>query len=144
MMAVTLVLVASGGLAACGGTSTSSKAAAAAQGFVDGLQQHDTAKACSYADPSSQAECKADLGKVDYKASNVKLGKTVVQGQQALVTILGTFCVQGQCHTYTNPDSGLPNSTTTFAQAFKTAQNSSDDAANPLVEQDGHWYADLS
>lgn len=141
---VGMTLTASG----CGGGSSAPDPAAVMKTFVDGLSSHNFQKACDQVEPLQQAKCASDLGQVkSYTVRNVKIGRQVIQGDRALVSVTMTSCVDvgngPQCQTASDPNAGMPSSKLSFDQAFAAAtsnSSSTEQAAAPLVKEKGHWY----
>lgn len=134
-------------VAACGSSGKSGSTpspghdspAAAVMGLIRGLQAHNSAAACSYFVPSQQSSCNS--AQLPGATGSVTIGRTVVNGDRALVVVLTSkFCVQGQCLSNNDPSKGLPSGSTTFDQAYTTTQSSQSDPTTPCQRVNGKWY----
>jgi hypothetical protein len=107
-------------------------------GVVSGIKANDVTAACQYLVPASQSQCNQQT---NLSASgSLSLGHTTIQGDQAIVTLVSThYCVQGSCHSNTNPMAGQPTGTTSFNNAFQKAVNGSS-AGEPCQRLNGLWY----
>lgn len=144
--------LAAGVLAAClvgcgSGSDSGSAPKGVAQKYVDGLKQSNYSKACDQVAPNVQKQCATLMPQTDIKLSNVKVGRQVISGDRALVATTGKVCQSDTCHTFTGSNSGLPDDSTTFDQAFTKASSSEDaDAVSAIamVKTKGRWYVQLS
>jgi hypothetical protein len=148
----------SGTLGANGGSSSAQPGhgspGAAVIGFLTDLRAGGDAW-CSYLDPSDQHTCQEGSQEVQIKLSgNFNIGNDVVQGDQALVAVTGSLCISEsgdvttpttECESNSDPSTGLPPKAGTFAQAYSTAVNSSnEDTTVPCIEVNGNWYVNAS
>jgi len=75
-------------------------------------------------------------------------GSTAVDGNEAIVVLVGRLCglLNGseQCLTNPDPTYGLPANGESFATAYRTPLNSSnDDWDVPVEEVNGSWYVNV-
>ena len=108
-------------------------------GLIRALAAHDNAAACSYFEPSVQAQCKGT--QLPATTGTVEIGHTAIQGDRALVVVMSSrYCIQNQCVSNKDPSKGLPSGSTTFDQAYSATQNSNNDPTTPCQRVNGKWY----
>lgn len=106
----------------------------------------DFALACSYALPSLQAGCPAQMSQqtTTVRGAPIRIGATDIVGTQALVVPIGTVCLDAkQCLTNTNPNAGIPATAANFGEAYLQATGTETDPAGGFQEVKGLWYLDL-
>lgn len=133
------------GLAVTGVAPGHGSPAAANAGFLNASVKGDFEGACAYALPSEQPTCKTLLGQSStaVQGSPLRVGNVVTNGNQALVTLLGTICASGAgCVTNTDPNAGLPANAAAFAAAYENALNNFN-LTQPCQQSGGQWYIDL-
>jgi hypothetical protein len=135
----------SGGLPASGTGSP----AAAASGFVQALENHDSSTACSFVVPDQQATCKTDFSSAVSSFTSPGIGNTFTDSDQALVAMtatkacLGTTPASTVCNANSNANQGLPTSDAGFASAYQAALGSSTQLTLACEQVDGQWYVNL-
>lgn len=139
--ATTTVMVMAAVLTGCSSSSSDGPGQVAAE-YVAAYSKGDLKTACQYTEPSYQAQCTTAAGLSTYSGQNLKVHKIVTSGDRALVSITGTICVNGACQSATDPQSGMPNQTTSFDQAWNEATSSPANAAaaSPMKRVSGKWY----
>jgi hypothetical protein len=149
---------------ATGTTQSAAPAAAVTPGFstpqdaVDGAYQAALAgnwgAACSYLDPADQSLCLSGLsalgGTLPAATGSFTIGRAVVQGSEALVSVTGNLCVPSTpCAANTDPSLGMPASPAQFQSSYQAAVASSNSSnsslpANlspvPCTQIGGMWY----
>ncbi len=111
-------------------------------------QQGDWNHVCSLLQPSAQNTCMSvEAGNTVKATGNFIVQNAVVQGNEALVSIIGTLTIPSEA-TYTNndPQTGMPPGTP-FQKEFDTLTgNNSPTVLSPFpcIQIGGKWYADLS
>jgi hypothetical protein len=120
----------------------------AVSGFLRELLAGDPMALCGYVDPNEEGNCLISLGNVGPATGSWRVDNSVVAGGQAIVAVeFADFCLQGQCVTATNPNAGLPHSSTPFATAFERTQDGT--SAKPVIgafgciRSHGQWYVEL-
>ena len=118
--------------------------AAAFAGWLDGAAAARAGAACDYALPSQQTACPDLVARVTTILPNgpMRAGDTYVLGKQALVTLLGTICTNGDCRSNSDRRLGLPANDAGFPTAYQTAV-SSDILTDACQKVGGLWYVDL-
>jgi hypothetical protein len=113
---------------------------------VDGLLQAELAgnwtQACSYLVPTSQSACNQDASQLPTFTGSAAVVGSVVSGDEALVEVTGSLCANGSCETNSDPQTGMPTSQGTFAQAYDQVSNNSNSTLSPVpcIEENGLWY----
>jgi hypothetical protein len=111
---------------------------------------------CQLVEPSVQATCRQALSGSSNDSSgeqfkNIVLGYVVIDGNQALVGMTGTFCNTHNtpaCSTNTDP-SAIFSSGKPFATLFSQELDSSNNADNsayslfPTIKVGSDWYLDV-
>ncbi len=139
------------GLTGCSSTNSSAPAsndgpAQVATQYVTAYSKNEPKTACRYVDPAVRATCASHAGLGTYSGQNIKIGKPVISGDRALVAITGTLYLNGSSLSITDPQSGMPNKTISFDQAWKQAVSSSSSlvlsnrAASAMKRVSGKWY----
>lgn len=132
-------------------------------GFVSSMMKGNLPSICKYALPSEQCACKATVSQtgtamgVIHVTGHIGVSQTQVQGNQALVSVVGRICtsISGpmspgrHCSGNSNPSAGMPKSSSGFQAAFTAAVNSASGGSGngnfviPCVKNGGHWYIDF-
>lgn len=133
------LMVAAAGLSGCSSSNSSGPGQIAAK-YLAAYSKSDLKTACQYGEPAYQAECATAAGLGAYSGRNLKVHQVVTSGDEALVAVTGTICINGTCQTVSDPKSGMPNQTTTFSQAWNQAMNGNTSAATPMKRVSGKWY----
>ncbi|MFZ0664544.1 MAG: hypothetical protein WAM97_02230 [Acidimicrobiales bacterium] len=137
---IVVVVVATGG-------SSSNGPSAAASAFIHDVLT-DSPAACSFFPVSEQTQCNGVAASVfSGSHGSVNVVSQVVQGNEALVAVTGTFCAPfvsqsgNDCASNSNPSAGMPTSSGDFAAAFSAAQNESSSTLSPfpMVLTNGKW-----
>jgi len=117
---------------------------AAFAGWVDAVVKGQLAKACGYVPPDQQAACPGDMAQqhTTVQGAAVRLGKTDIKGDRALIVPLGTVCINGGCRTNTDPNLGIPPDASGFEAAYQTALRTNI-LTTPCLRISGLWYVDL-
>ena len=126
---------------------------AAVTGFFTNIVG-SAAQACTYAAVGATPTCLLELNQLTATVSNLAIGAVTVRGTQALVTVLGTFCVtplggSKTCSSNTNPRTGQPagGSQAEFSRKYTAATQGSsalDKSAIPCELVRTQWYVSLS
>lgn len=135
------VMVMGAGVTGCS-SSTSNGPEQVAAKYVAAYSKNDLKTACQYVDPAYRAKCTSAAGLGTFSGQNLKVHKTVISGDRALVSVTGTICVNGSCQSATDPQSGMPNQSVSFDQAWNRAVSSSSNnaAASAMKRVSGKWY----
>jgi hypothetical protein len=152
LLACCVLAAAAAGVAGCGGGSSGGGAPAnpqsdpktTAAAFIAALKTGDVSTVCKYVKfPSTVTGSCPDLigqAMLGGFTGTATVGNDAISGDRALVSTTGTFSVIGQRVSNTDPNAGLPSGSTTFAQAFATAQGSASSPDLTLVRVNGLWY----
>lgn len=140
LVVVVLVLVLGGG----------SSPDATVRGIFADITSGDTAGACSYVVPSSQAACNSStsFSAVPSGVSYNMNTTSVIQGNQAIVFVVGRACKNEICNSFGNQSDPTQGMNANFSTAFSNALagmssgSSSISAGIPCVNINGHWYID--
>lgn len=124
---------------------------AATVGFFSGLVKNDNV-ACTFAAEGATPYCLLALQATKSTFANLAVGAVTVKGTEALVTILGTFCVTQagttNCTTNTNPRTGQPTrgGQHGFDALYKTAVQGRaiNQGAVPCERIKSEWYVSLA
>ncbi|MDQ2850160.1 MAG: hypothetical protein M3Y49_05380 [Actinomycetota bacterium] len=133
------LMVAVAGLSGCSSSNSSGPGQVAAK-YLAAYSKSDLKTACQYGEPAYQAECATAAGLGAYSGKDLKVHQVVTSGDEALVAVTGTICINSTCHTVSDPTSGMPNQTTPFDQAWGQAMNGNISAATPMKRVSGKWY----
>ncbi len=122
----------------------------AAVGFFTGLVNKDQ-NACTFAATGATPICLLALQSTKSTFANLGIGRVTVRGNEALVTVVGTFCVTlsaTNCTTNTNPKIGQPASggQKAFDTLYKAAVHGHpiNRGAVPCERNGSEWYVSLS
>ena len=117
---------------------------AAFAGWVDAVVKGQLAKACSYVPPDQQTACPGDMARqhTTVQGGPVRLGRTDINGDRALIVPLGTVCINGGCRTNTDPNLGIPHDASGFEAAYQTALRTTI-LTTPCLRIGGLWFVDL-
>jgi hypothetical protein len=124
--------------------------------YVKDLNAGKATALCGFVEPAAQALCRRALAGATStngaKFPHVALGYVIVNGDEALVGLTGTFCHPGEkptCTTNTDP-AAILSSKMSFAALFRgaLASQNPDDATNsyslgPFIRVDSRWYIDV-
>lgn len=126
---------------------------AAVVGFFTNITK-SAAQACTYAAIGATPTCILELNQLTATVSNLAIGAVTVRGTQALVTVLGTFCVTPlggpkTCSSNTKLRTGQPSggSQGAFTRKYTAATQGSsalDKSAIPCELVRTEWYVSLS
>lgn len=126
---------------------------AAVVGFLQAALENDWGLACGYGLPDQQSLCTFGTAITGFSASGeLKLGKTVVNGSQALVAFTGNLCIttngSSQCGSNADPNAGLPGNGLSFSEAYSEALAAPGPSSpgfwdGACDEVGGQWYVDL-
>jgi hypothetical protein len=147
----------SGGQTTVGGSSGSStpknvapgyrSPRAAVTGLLIGIQENQSSTICAYVVPSRQDACRsAFTAGFSVSLGEWRLGNDVIHGDQAIVSeIVSDACATGQsCISNSDPNAGLPQNVSDFANAYNRALTDSTDPANACEQIGGQWYVVLN
>ena len=120
-------------------------------GFFTNLVKDDQI-ACTYAATGATPICLLALQSAKSTFTNMGVGRVTVRGPQALVTVVGTFCVTlsgtTNCTTNTNLKVGQPTSggQKAFDKAYKAALQglAINKGAVPCERNGSEWYISLA
>lgn len=141
----------SGGTGSSAGTGGGTHAVAAghdtpqdaAYGLIQAELSGNQQQACNYFVPAAQAACRGQQPQLPKGQVSVK--GAVTSGNQALVELTGKVCVQtNACVNTTDPTSGMPKGSVTFAQAYQKALSGVSLTPVPCIKVDGQWYVNNS
>jgi len=107
------------------------------------LYDNNSTDTCEFAQPARVQTCETVMSQVTFQATSIRLGHTLLNGNQGLVVQLGTMCEAKACVTNINPDAGLPKPGVSFQQAVAATQTGSPDPAHAFVFIDGRWWAEF-
>jgi hypothetical protein len=108
--------------------------------------------ACTFAAVGATPFCLLALQSTKSTFANLGIGQVTIKGTQALVTVLGTFCVtqagSTNCTTNHNPRIGQPTGSGQhgFDSLYKTAVQGRaiDKSAVPCERIKSEWYVSLA
>ncbi len=120
---------------------------------------------CNYALPSEKKACTSSLSSAFtahshsqvHLSGHMSVGKTQIQGNEALVTLVGKLCISAsgaasptgkpitRCKSNSNPSLGMPSGPNGFQSVYSSAVGSSSDTFTiPLEKLNGRWYVNFS
>lgn len=159
---VLALMIASIAIAACSGTQSPAVVLSRPQpshltpqgatiGFFSGFVKNDK-NACTFAAEGATPFCLLAMENTTSTFANLGIGEVTVEGTQALVTVVGTFCVtQGRstsCTTNTNLRTGQPDGSghRSFASLYKGSLQgiAISKGAVPCERIKSEWYISLS
>ena len=118
-------------------------------GYINDLNSGNFRGACGYVLPYSQRSACLSLASSTsgvHITSTHRVLKVVVDGNRAIVGIIGYGCASGQCSSTGSNSDPIPGLSKGFNAAFSEAvaaassSSSSSSGAVPCVFQNGHWY----
>jgi len=119
--------------------------ASAVAGFTSNMMRHHPEAACRYGLPGDSGICAVAVEAMYLLGSKITgtwtVGHVVTAGDRAIVDVEYEICLGSHCVTNTNPNTGLPDSGTSFTSAFRQAL-ASFDYATDCVRLHGSWYVD--
>jgi hypothetical protein len=144
---------------ACGGTAPGTSfpssghgsPQAAVIGFLMAASAGHAAQACGFVLAADVSDCSGGLAAAGLSAHGVRAGAVAVQGDQALVTVVGKVCANGDdgptCSTNDDPAAGQPTGpgAAAFAAAYQQALSGTGpgDPAIPCARSGSGWYVNL-
>lgn len=119
--------------------------ASAVAGYTGNIMRHRPRAACRYSLPDYQGICAIAVEGMYLLGSKITgtwtVGHVVTAGDRAIVDVEYEACLGRYCVTNTNPNAGLPDSGTSFNNAFRQALANFDYATDCVRLQRG-WYVD--
>jgi len=119
--------------------------ASAVAGFTGNMMRHHPEAACSYGLPGDRGICVVAVEAMYLLGSKITgtwtVGHAVTVGDRAIVDVEYEACLGSHCVTNTNPNAGLPDSSTSFIGAFRQAL-ASFDYATDCIRLHGGWHVD--
>jgi hypothetical protein len=124
---------------------------ATTMGFFAGFAKNDT-NACTFAAEGATPYCLLALQSSKATFANLGIGQVTVKGTEALVTVVGIFCVTQagttNCTTNTNPRTGQPSGSgkSGFDALYKAAVQGRaiNKSAVPCEKIRSEWYISLA
>jgi hypothetical protein len=133
VLVIVLIVVLVGG----GGSSPTSTV----NSFISALFANNGTAVCALVEPAQQSSCSAS--QFTGITGHAQTDSQVIQGNEALVSVTGEYCISGSCTSNTDASSGMPGNGVTFDEAFANATSSSAGLSPAaLVQVNGTWYLD--
>ncbi len=131
VLVIVLIVVLAGG----GGSSPT----ATVNSFINDLVNNNGTALCQLVVPSLQSECTPSG--VTGNSGHAQAVNQVIQGDEALVSVTGQYCSNGECSTLSDPTQGMPGNGVTFDEAFAAATAADAPLSPAALEQvNGTWY----